>query len=322
MMNKAAEEQWGKPFEQLRGTDAGACFPPEQMAGFLAADRQVFAAGKLVVFEEQVWNGALGENRLLQVYKKPVFDEGRPLHLICLAVDITERMRAAEAMQQSFSQLRQLTEHLETIKEDERRRLALEIHDELGQNLLAVRMEIEMLHARAGRRHRLLKDRVGMVLETIDATIRSVRAIMNELHPSTLELGLPAALEWLLGQFEKRTGIRCRLSINGDLDELPERRLTEAVFRIVQEALLNILRHANASEVELILGMGPAHLAITIIDDGVGMQPGDAGKALAFGLRGMRERLEAFGGELAIDSGKGDGTTLAMLLPLRQQENA
>ncbi len=316
MMNKAAEEQLGLPFAQLSGTRGSAWFPAEQQAGFLRDDQITFARRKLLVVEEQVWNTALGENRLVQTYKKPVYDaQGEPHHLIVMLVDITDHKRVEEALRLSFERLRQLSDHLETIKEDERKKFALDIHDELGQNLMALKMEVEMLHARASDKHPHLKRRVSHVLDTIDTTIRSVRSIMNDLHPSTLELGLPAALEWLVDQFEKRSGIDCSLTVTGGDGPLPDMRQTAVVFRIIQESLVNILRHAQASTVDVMLTLTPEHLGIVIVDDGIGMQPGDAGKAAAFGLRSIQERVDVFGGELVIDSRRGNGTTLSIMIP-------
>jgi two-component system sensor histidine kinase UhpB len=232
-----------------------------------------------------------------------------------MSIDITERKLAEDQLQSSYRRLRQLTEHLETIKEEERRRIALDIHDDLGQNLMALKIDVEMLHARTGERHPQLRKRVRHVLDTIDATIRAVREIINDLHPSTLELGLPAALEWMLEQFEQRSGIACSLKVSGDPGLRLEIRRTTAIFRIVQETLVNILRHAEASQVEVCLRLQDDQLAILIADDGIGMQPGDAGKAAAFGLRGIKERIDAFGGELLIDSRRGNGTTLSIVMP-------
>jgi len=316
LMNKAAEEQWGMSFAEVAGTRASASFPPEQMAKFLADDQAVFAGRTLQVIEEEVWNAVRNTSRQVQTFKKPIFGiDGKPQSLICMSIDITERKLAEDQLQSSYRRLRQLTEHLETIKEEERRRIALDIHDDLGQNLMALKIDVEMLHARTGERHPQLRKRVGHVLDTIDATIRAVREIINDLHPSTLELGLPAALEWMLEQFEQRSGIACSLKVSGDPSLRLEIRRTTAIFRIVQETLVNILRHAEASQVEVCLRLQDDQLAILIADDGIGMQPGDAGKAAAFGLRGIKERIDAFGGELLIDSRRGNGTTLSIVMP-------
>lgn len=239
-----------------------------------------------------------------------------------LRIEVAERQMAEEALAESFRELRQLSSHLETIKEEERKRIAKGIHDELGQNLLALKIDVEMLHARAGQRHPLLQRKVGDVLDTIDLTIRSVRAIMNDLHPSTLELGLPAAAEWLVQQFQKRSGIATSLSVLEGDGPLPDSHRTEVIFRIIQECLLNILRHAEATKVEVGLEIGMEYLTITIVDNGVGMGPGDAAKVASFGLRGIRERVDVFGGQMVIDSRPGGGTTLAMMIPLESHATA
>ncbi|MDQ1830438.1 PAS domain-containing sensor histidine kinase [Massilia scottii] len=237
-----------------------------------------------------------------------------------LRIEVAERQMAENALAESFRELRQLSSHLETIKEEERKRIAKGIHDELGQNLMALKIDVEMLHARAGQRHPLLKRKVGDVLDTIDLTIRSVRAIMNDLHPSTLELGLPAAAEWLVQQFEKRSGIATSLTVSEGEGPPPDSHRTEVIFRIIQECLLNILRHAKATHVDVGLEIGMEYLTITIVDNGVGMGPGDAVKVASFGLRGIRERVDVFGGQMVIDSRPGGGTTLAMMIPLESHE--
>ncbi|MES2149984.1 MAG: PAS domain-containing protein [Pseudomonadota bacterium] len=317
LMNKAAEDQWGLPFAEVSGTRASAWFPPEQMARFLADDAAVFAGHKLMVFEEDSWNSALRENRQVQTFKKPVYDAGgAPECLICMCIDITERKRAEAHAKRSFSQLRQLSTHLDSVKEDERKRIARDIHDELGQNLLAIKLDAEMLMARTAARHAQLRQRIGQALSTIDGTIGSVRAIINELHPSTLELGLPAALEWLVGQFERRSGVASSLTVVGADGALPDGRRTAVIFRITQEALLNILRHAQATQVEVTLDITPQRVAIRIDDDGVGMAPGADAMDAGFGLRGIRERLDAFGGTLRIESRRGAGTALEITIPI------
>lgn len=318
LMNEACEEQWGMRFADLSGTRADDGFPPEQIEQLLANDRAAFAGRRQVVVEEVIRNARSGEQRLVQTFKKPIFDaDGAPLMLLAMGVDITERTRNEEALRQSFLQLRELSDHLETIKEEERKRIALDIHDDLGQNLMALKIDISMLHARTGEQHPRLNRQVGRVLGTIDATIRSVRAIINDLHPSTLELGLCAAVEWLLRQFERRGSIRYRLLVpderaNASLDP----RQTLAIFRIIQESLVNIVRHACASEVEVSLTLSPGRVTVLITDNGIGMQPGDFGKATSYGLKSIKARIDAFGGELTIDSRRDGGTALSIVMPV------
>lgn|GEM_PF-1067677 len=317
LMNEACEQQWGIGFAELDAIGEEAYFPPEQLAGFVAADRRAFATGTLQVGEELIWNAQLGESRLAQTFKKPIFDAaGEPLLLIAMSIDITERKRNEEALRLSLMQLRALSDHQETIKEEERKRIALDIHDDLGQNLMALKIDISMLHARTGASHPRLHQQVGRVLDTIDATIKSVRGIINDLHPSTLELGLCAAVEWLLKQFERRSAIEYRLVILDDSASAGlDNRQTSAIFRVIQESLANIVRHAEASKVEVSLNLTPSRITIVIADNGIGMQPDARGKEASYGLKSIKERIGAFGGELVIDSRKGDGTVLSILMP-------
>jgi two-component system sensor histidine kinase UhpB len=319
MMNKAAEQQFGFDFSAVSGSQGQELFPPEQMAVFLANDLAAFSRGQLVVQEDLAYSHARGENRQLQTFKKPVFDAdtGEPHFLICMSVDVTERKRAEQALQQSYLQLRQLMAHLEAAKDEEHRRLAADIHDELGQNLMALKIDIEMLHARVGDAHPLLRRKVGRALETLDTSIRSVRAVMNELHPSTLELGLPAALEWLAGQFEQRSGIATTLRISGAASGEIDRKRVAALFRIVQEALLDILRHAEAMQVEMTADFGVEQLSITIADDGLPTAARAPGACYGLGLRGIRERVELFGGQVRVEQrGAGGGTRLSIVVPV------
>ncbi|HEY0489644.1 MAG TPA: PAS domain-containing protein [Telluria sp.] len=313
LMNRAAEEKWGLSFDQVAGTTGAAWMQPERLHAILADDASAFATGRVMVRESQVWNVLNNTAVEVESYKQPLFDEaGRPRSLVCVYVDITQRKNAEVALQRSFTQLRELAAELEMLKEEDLRRIAQGIHDDLGQNLLALKLDIQMLHARASDRHPRLKQRVGHVLDTIDATIRSTRTIMNDLHPSTLELGLPAALEWLLNQFEKRSGIRCGLRVVGDTAPLPDKRRTSVVFRIVQEALVQVLQHAQASRVDVTLAIGEEQLAITIADDGGGV---GVGEEAAQRLRAIRERVDVFGGDLGIECVEAGGTRLSILIP-------
>jgi two-component system sensor histidine kinase UhpB len=269
------------------------------------------------VIEREVWDAHRKESRLVQTLKKPTYDaDGKPRMMIALSVDITDYKRAEKALQLSLSQLRELADHQDTIKEEERQRIARDIHDDLGQNLMALKIDISMLHARTGASHPRLHRQLERVLATVDDTIASVRDIINDLHPSTLELGLCAAVEWLLKQFQRRTQIAYSLSVLNDSDNVRlGKRQTSAIFRIMQESLTNIVRHANATEVRVSLDLAPGDIIIVIADNGVGMQAQDRGKAASYGLKSMQERVDAFGGELTIQGGSG-GTAVTVRMPV------
>lgn len=249
-----------------------------------------------------------------------------PLRVVVAHTDITERKAMERAQLSSQAQLRQLALHLETAKEDERQRISRDIHDELGQNLLALRIDISMLGARTGPAHPRLHRKVADVLSNVDTTIKSVRGIMNDLRPLALDLGLEAAIEWQLRDFRKRGGIACKLTVR---DEAVYGAIDSAtatvLFRIIQEALSNVMRHARASSAEIELAMDADGLHLSISDDGIGIAPEQRGKQQCFGLIGIAERVSALGGEFSIGPGRGPalaagahglGCCLSMCIPL------
>ncbi|OBV36936.1 PAS domain S-box protein [Janthinobacterium psychrotolerans] len=242
-----------------------------------------------------------------------------PLRVVVAHTDITERKLMDSALRQSHAQLRQLALHLETVKEDERKRISRDIHDELGQNLLALRIDISMLSARTQHAHPRLHRRVASVLDNIDTTIKSVRGIMNELRPMALDLGLQAAIEWQVGDFRKRSGIVCHLQIADEaLFAAIGSQAEIALFRIVQEALSNVLRHAQASVVELEFHCDARAVYVSISDNGVGITAQQQRKKQCFGLIGIRERVRALDGQLEIGApASGSGCRLWLQVPLR-----
>ncbi len=253
----------------------------------------------------------------------PFFDsDGTYTGGLAMVTDITERKQMEEALRQSFIRLRRLSDHQEMVKENERRRIARDIHDDLGQNLMALKMDVSMLHARTAGAHPRLHQRVDTVLSNINATIKSVKTIMNDLRPATLELGLHAAVEWQMQQFMRSTGIVCKLTeTSKDFDPGLSEEQTVAVFRILQESLTNIARHSQASKVEIVLGKSDRSFLMKVADNGIGVQPNDKRKRNAFGLIGIRERIHAFDGELVVESSAGNGTSLSIVIPIPCQES-
>jgi PAS domain S-box-containing protein len=235
-----------------------------------------------------------------------------------LKLEVAERQRAEAALHQSREQLRKLALHLEAVKEEERKRVAREIHDELGQNLLALRIDVSMLLDRTAARHGKLHQRAGAVLGNIDATIRSVRGIMNQLRPAVLDLGLQAAIEWQVGEFRKRSGLACTLQLPDEArfgGIAPEIEIV--LFRSLQESLINVLRHAQASAVEIALSVNAEGLSLAIADNGIGIAPSQRGKSDSFGLVGIAERVGALGGSFDIGAyTAGQGCALNMRFPI------
>jgi signal transduction histidine kinase len=233
-------------------------------------------------------------------------DELKQLNTV-LEQDISARKQMEEALRDSRSQLRKLANHQESVKEDERKRIARDIHDELGQNLMALRIDVSLMESASMP---FSKQRLATTLQQIDATIRSVRAIINDLRPAVLDLGLPAALEWQVSEFKRRSGIACELQMDHDEFALNDKHAT-ALFRIVQEALTNILKHAKASHVQIRMQRIDGRLFVKIADDGIGC----ARKGRGFGLVGMEERIYALGGAFSIESNPGKGTSVMLSIP-------
>jgi PAS domain S-box-containing protein len=240
---------------------------------------------------------------------------GRFLGYIGSCTDISERKKVEERLRHSRQMLRHLVSYQERVREDERKRIAREIHDDLGQNLLALRIDVSMLHTRTGHAHPKLNERVGIALSHIDATMKAVRAAINNLRPTVLDLGLTAAIEWQVKDFQRRSGIACDLHVMDDF-VLEDDRAT-ALFRILQESLNNVIRHAKASYVQITLDRNADKLFMKIADNGIGIYPDCRRKANSFGLVGIEERINALGGELTIDSQPDKGTALSVSLPLK-----
>jgi PAS domain S-box-containing protein len=236
----------------------------------------------------------------------------------CMAIveDITERRRAQEELQHSLKQLRALTARLQGIREEERKSVAREIHDELGQALTAIKIDLVSLMRELPAHHLQQRKRPDSILGLVDQTIQSVRRISTELRPGILDdLGLVAAVEWAAEEFEARTGTRCRLDLPGDDIEIDQERAT-AMFRIFQETLTNVARHANASEVGVRLAKENGDLTLEVHDNGRGIGEEQVTGGRSLGILGMRERVALLGGELGIMGAPQKGTTIRVRIPV------
>jgi len=210
--------------------------------------------------------------------------------------------------------LAELSSHSELVKEQERARIARELHDDLGGNLTAIKMALAMLARRLPAEPPILAEKAAYLDSLVDRTIDAVHRISRDLRPSTLDLGIVAALEWQASEFEQRTGIHCRTRIDPDINLYDDQ--ATALFRIFQEALTNIAKHASASEVAVRLRLVGSTLQLSICDNGCGVQPVDRLKPESFGLRGMTERARALKGSLTLSVPPGGGTMVSILIPL------
>lgn len=235
-----------------------------------------------------------------------------------LVEDITERKRAEEQRDRSLQELRALSLRLLTIRDEEAARISREVHDEIGQSLTALAMDVAWLEKRLSRRKTSedLKAKLAAMARLVDATMESVQRIAMELRPGVLdELGLEAAIEWATRRFEERTDVGCSLGTFLGSASIDPPRAT-AVFRILQEALSNVARHASATRVEVLLSAQSGGLHLVVRDNGVGIETARIGDPGSLGLVGMRERALSFEGSLTIDRAPEGGTRVSAQIPL------
>jgi PAS domain S-box-containing protein len=248
-------------------------------------------------------------------------DSGAPIGVVGISIDITDRKRGEEALLNSRNQLAALAVRLEAVREEERGRIALEVHDVLGQALTALKLDVswvykQLLESRGSLEPTPLLSRLAASLEVFDATIQSVRDIATNLRPSVLDqFGLEAAVEWQAREFGDRTGIACQTSISPDQIGVGVQQST-ALFRILQEILTNVARHAHATEVEIRIEESADSVIMQVKDNGRGMTPAEQSRPSAFGLLSMRLRAQEEGGSLGIHSLVGVGTTVTVTFPL------
>lgn len=244
-------------------------------------------------------------------------------YLVVFITDVTERRRSLAALQESEArlqvlaeQLRDLSAHLETVREEEKARIAREVHDELGQMLTVLKLETSMCELSYADLDPGLRERLNSMKRLIAQLFQLVRDVATALRPPILDAGIASAIEWQARRFEARTQIPCLVEVPDNLPALSDATAI-GLFRILQESLTNVMRHAQAHTVELNLSLSDGVLCMSIADDGQGFDQSHERPA-SFGLVGMRERVLIMGGRLHLDSTLGEGTTLRIFIPLEQ----
>jgi PAS domain S-box-containing protein len=240
---------------------------------------------------------------------------------VCLiASDLSETKRAEQELRASSEQLRNLTAHLLSVREEERARISREVHDELGQSLTAVKMDLAWLAGRLPQRNGEMLKRIRSTGQLADSIIQSIRRISTELRPAVLDLGLAAAVEWQVQEFQARSGIQCKVRLL--TREVVASNASTAMFRIFQETLTNVARHAKATLAEVVLQKQRDRLVLLIRDNGRGFDQASPPLSKSLGLLGMRERAAILGGQVNISSAPGKGTTVTAWIPLPSPEKS
>ncbi len=287
---------------------------PEDRKGYL----ETMAVSKISLsgwnWEGRIWIEAWKDVKWINLRATPHPAAHGAVQWDGIMTNITESKNEQLDVLHSRARLAELTEHSEQVKEQERARIAREIHDDLGGNLTAIKMALAMLSARLPQ-DPALQEKAAYLDSLVDRSIEAVHRISLDLRPSTLDLGIVAALEWQAREFEKTTGVACIFrSAERDIELDPDH--AAALFRIFQEALTNVAKHAGATRVTVTLRRQRQHLTLVIADNGRGMLPADRLKPQSFGLRGMSERARALGGTLSLSAVPGGGTMVTIKIRL------
>lgn len=305
--------------EELKANGAGCLYPDQQMRNAML--EQVRAQGSLNNYEMQLRRKDGSEVWALANITYREAEGNTPAVIEGIALDITKRKLDEARLAESREQLRALSARLAAIREEERTAIAREIHDSLGQMLTGLKLDVAWLHKRltAGTgtdaREALVQKTEGMS-SLLDDTIQTVRDLATQLRPGVLDtLGLTAAIEWQVQDFQARTGIECEIWLCPEPKDLPQEKAT-ALFRILQEILTNIIRHADATRVVIHLIPTAGALLLSVADNGRGITTGNLRDAKSLGLLGMRERALMVGGEVDFEGATERGTTVTVKVPV------
>src|SRR6266508_1185421 len=299
MFNAAAEAMFGCPRGQAIGAPL-AWFIPERIRAGLRSGGGEFPIDASI---SQITEG------------------GKKFYTVILR-DVTERVQAEEALRRSQAELHELASATNSVREQEKSRIARELHDELGQALTALKLDVAWLSERLPAGDAAIAEKLKAMQAMIDGTVAATRRISSDLRPLILDdLGLVPAAEWLVQEFTQRSGIPCELHVGSPELELKDPHAT-AVFRILQESLTNVARHAKAQRVEVALGRADGTVTLNVRDNGRGFSLDDPRRPNAFGLMGLRERVYLLGGEVRIESEPGRGTSIAVQIPLEERAQA
>lgn len=313
LINEQAARLYGMPAEEIVGADDSAIFPDEVVQVIRENDHHVIATRKNATVQETLTDAA-GVERTFLATKGPLFDHGGAVTgLFCISRDITEQVRAQEALLVNQEQLRALAIELSLAEEKERRRIASELHDEIGQNLSLAKLKLSGVGSEVklpGAAARTVREVVGL----LERAIHEVRTLTFQISPPLLyEVGFEAALEWLAEQFERNYRLRVSLDCAPAPPPLEE-ELSSTLYHAVRELLVNVVKHADARRVCIAAKRGKGRIEVVVQDDGRGMPARTDPASGGFGLFNIRQRVQHLGGEVSVVSGAG-GTCVTIAVP-------
>lgn len=316
MMNDEMLRELGYTRDEIIGRDYLATVIPPSEREAVVSIFETLARKKIGTVSENHVLTKDGRELLVEWHGRPFFKENGELYFIFgVGTDITNRKHAEEALKRSREQLRNLHKHAQDLRERERTRVAREIHDELGQVLTVLKMDLSFLVKKIPPEQTVLRGKISSMLASIETSIESVRRIIMDLRPSLLDhLGLIAAIEWQAQDFQNRTGIVCSLTAGTDEITL-EPEVSTSIFRIFQEALTNIARHSGATVVDITIREEGDSLSMMVRDNGRGIHKKQIDNPHSYGLMGIRERIYFCGGSFSITGVKNRGTTLTITIP-------
>lgn len=321
LFNTAAEAVFGCPRNEALGAPL-AWFIPERFRAAHSGHIKRFEGAEVAarrMSAQRIVTGLRrnGEEFPIEASISKATDSGGSFFTVILR-DVTERVRAEEALRRSKNELREFAAVASSVREQEKSRVARELHDELAQALTALKMDLLWVKERMPAGQEQLLSKLEAMRVMLDGTVAATRRISADLRPLILDdLGLIPAAEWLVQNFTQRTGIHCEFGFDPPGLELQDPHAT-AVFRILQESLTNVARHAQASLVNVTLDANDGEIMLRVRDNGRGFAIGDPRKPNSFGLVGLRERAYLLDGEISVDTAPGKGTLIEVRIPMRQ----
>jgi len=323
LFNQAAEDVFGCPRDQAIGAPL-AWFIPERFrhahAGLVQRFGDTGDSSRRMGGGQRIVMGLRrnGEEFPIDASISHTVEEGEHFYTVILR-DVTQRVKAEEALRESREEIRNLALAASAVREQEKSRIARELHDELGQALTALKIDVGWLREHLGGVPEPVLAKLASMQVLLDGTVSAARRISSDLRPLMLDdLGLVAACEWLAHSFEQRTGTPCELVVGtGELD-LPDPYAT-AVFRVMQESLTNIAKHAEASQVEATLERQGETVTLVVRDNGRGFDIAAPRKEGSYGMVGLRERAYLLGGDIRVQSAPGEGTLVEMRIPMNER---